>query len=1189
MEEYPEELRTPPITLTSLVGCPDLHPLISTYLLSQQPPINTLALPDLSKINVFNQKKTDPDSVIAASPPPFIVNGILKRDWLLKHRTKIPSVVAALFPSNHVFGDPSQWLQVCSDLDSIKSVIRARNIKLVVVLVHTNANDEVSEDRMIALRKRAELEAKYVVILNPNNDSEFQSSLNRLASIFSELSGVYYKEEGKRVKQRIEKKNVSAVELIVRYCFKVAVYAEFRSDWTEALKFYEEAYHTLREIVGVTTRLPPIQRLVEIKSVSEQLHFKISTLLLHSGKVTEAVTWFRQHKNTYRRLVGAPEAILVHWEWMSRQYLVFGELLETSSKATQNFPPVILGSSSKPLSEWEYYPAYYYQLAAHYLSEKRSALELAISMSEIPNEVDIGADSVVPSAYVGQFARLLEEGDNVDMLPLTDEGYAHYAVAEGKRFRDSLEIIALLKKAYESYSGIKLQRMSSFCGFQMAKEYFAEGEIGNAKQIFDNIAILYRTEGWVTLLWDVLGYLRECSRRNGTVKDFVEYSLEMAALPISSDTGVQRDTGPAGPASILQREIVHNEVFELVGEASVLTKNEDSSNLKISADEFVQLEVDLVSPLRLVMFASVAFHEQTIKPGTSTSITISLLSHLPLTVEIDRLEIQFNQSSCNFIIANAQKQHYVEDGDTLKQRTETAPTLSLVSNKWLRLTYNIQSDQSGKLECLSVIAKIGSHLAICCRAESPASLDSLPLWTLEDCTQTVPIKDAVLVFSGLKSTQVEEPDPQVDLCLGASGPALIGEVFLVPVTLVSKGHAVYSGELKINLVDVKGGGLFSPRDSEPYSMESHHVQLLGISGPEGEDESQLDSDNIKKIQQSFGLISVPFIKNGDSWSCKLEIKWHRPKPIMLYVSLGYKPNGYEPNNAQMVHVHKNLQIEGKNAIVINHHYLMPFRRDPLLLTKNKEALESDQPEPLPSNQNTVLVVSAKNCTEVPLRLKSISIEEEDGVERTCSIQHGNEELSDPALLVPGEEFKKVFSVNSNINISKLILGTACLRWRRDLGVEEKSASTATLSSWVVTKQKLPDMNVELPPLIVSLECPPYAILGDPFTYNIRILNQTQLLQEIKYSLADAQSFVLCGYHNDTVYVLPKSEHIVSYKLVPLASGMQQVPRFSMTSVRYSAAYQPSNSSNTVFVFPSKPHFKTAASTIFRVEESVANE
>jgi hypothetical protein len=57
------------------------------------------------------------------------------------------------------------------------------------------------------------------------------------------------------------------------------------------------------------------------------------------------------------------------------------------------------------------------QLAAHYLSEKRSVLELAISMSETPNEVDSVADSVVPSAYVGQFARLLEEGDNADMQP----------------------------------------------------------------------------------------------------------------------------------------------------------------------------------------------------------------------------------------------------------------------------------------------------------------------------------------------------------------------------------------------------------------------------------------------------------------------------------------------------------------------------------------------------------------------------------------------------------------------------------------------------------------------------------------------------------------------------------------------------------------------------------------------------
>ncbi|KAK7346263.1 hypothetical protein VNO80_20778 [Phaseolus coccineus] len=1185
MEEYPEELRTPPVTLASLVGCPELHTLISTHFLSAQPPINTLALPDASKIIHLFNNKTDTDPT-ATSPSP-IVPGIIKRDWLLKHRTKFPSLLAALFPSHHLTGDPAQWLQLCSDLDSIKAVIRGRNIKFAVVVVVNNNADEISEDRMIALRKRAEVDAKYVVVLDPNDTANLKVSLHRLASTFSELAVAYYREEGRRIKQRIEKKTVNSVELIVRYCFKVAVYAEFRSDWTEALKFYEEAYHTLREIVGVTTRLPAVQRLVEIKTISEHLHFKISTLLLHSGKVAEAVGWFRQHKNAYKRLVGAPDGVFLHWEWMSRQFLVFGELLETSSKITQGSSPVGLSTSSKPMSEWEYYPAYYYQLAAHYLSEKRSALELAISMSETSNENDSVVESVVPSVYMGQFARLLEEGDNVDMLPLSDEEYICYAVSEGKRFRDSLEIIALLKKAYESYSSVKILRMSSFCGFQMARECFAEGDISNAKQVFDTIASLYRKEGWVTLLWDVLGYLRECSRKNGAIKDFVEYSLEMAALPVSSDTGVQRDTGPAGPANLLQREIVHNEVFELVSGASGLATNEHQSNLKISRDESLQLEVDLVSPLRLVMLASVAFHEQTIKPGTSTLITVSLLSHLPLTVEIDGLEIQFNQSNCNFFITNGQKSRSVEGSDGIQHhRTETATSLSLESNKWLRLTYGIQTDQSGKLECLSVIAKIGSHLSICCRAESPASLDSLPLWTLEDCVQTVPIKDPILVLSGLKSTQVDEPDPQVDLHLGASSPALVGEVFLVPVTLVSKGHDVYSGELKINLVDVKGGGLFSPRDNEPYALDSHHVQLLGISGPEGEDDSQLDSDKIKKIQQSFGLISVPIIKNGDSWSCKLEIKWHRPKPIMLYVSLGYTPYSNELNT-QTVHVHKHLQIEGHNAIVLNHHYLMPFRRDPLLLSKNKQASESNNSESLPLNQKNVLIVSAKNCTELPLRLKSMCIEVEDDAERTCSIQHGSEQFANPALLVPGEVFKKVFSVSSNMNISKLSLGTLCLKWRRDLGIEEQCASTSTLS-WVVTKKMLPDVNVELPPLIVSFECPPYAVVGDPFTYYIRISNQTQLLQEIKYSLGDAQSFVLSGYHNDTVYVLPKSEHILSYKLVPLVSGMQQLPKFSMTSVRYSAAYQPSNSSNSVFIFPSKPIFKAGVSTNSRLE-SVVNE
>lgn len=119
MEEYPEELRTPPVGLISLVGCPELHATITKFLHSQQPPLNTLAFPDFSKISLLLSASTTSKDPLSHSSTAAAA-GILKRDWLLKHRTKIPALVAALFPSHHVSGDPTQWLQVCSDLDNLK-------------------------------------------------------------------------------------------------------------------------------------------------------------------------------------------------------------------------------------------------------------------------------------------------------------------------------------------------------------------------------------------------------------------------------------------------------------------------------------------------------------------------------------------------------------------------------------------------------------------------------------------------------------------------------------------------------------------------------------------------------------------------------------------------------------------------------------------------------------------------------------------------------------------------------------------------------------------------------------------------------------------------------------------------------------------------------------------------------------
>lgn len=293
------------------------------------------------------------------------------------------------------------------------------------------------------------------------------------------------------------------------------------------------------------------------------------------------------------------------------------------------------------------------------------------------------------------------------LCSLNDDEYILYAVAEGKRFQDSFEIIALLKKSYESYDILKAHRMSSFCGFHLAREYYGVGDFSKSKPLFEAIAILYRQEAWVTLLWEVLGYLRECSRKQGTLKDFMEYSLEMASLPVSFDTGAQslnfKECGPAGPPSFTQRELIHKEVFELIGGELGLASTENSNDLKITEDNPLRLEIDLVSPQRLVLLASVAFHEQMVKPGFPTSMTLSLLSQLPLTVEIDHIEVQFNQSNCNFIILNSKRHPSgTMSEDKKDQRVEMAPSLALSTNRWLRLTYDVQSGKAFILFCGSL-------------------------------------------------------------------------------------------------------------------------------------------------------------------------------------------------------------------------------------------------------------------------------------------------------------------------------------------------------------------------------------------------------------------------------------------------------------------------------------------------------
>lgn len=231
-------------------------------------------------------------------------------------------------------------------------------------------------------------------------------------------------------------------------------------------------------------------------------------------------------------------------------------------------------------------------------------------------------------------------------------------------------------------------------------------------------------------------------------------------------------------------------------------------------------------------------------------------------------------------------------------------------------------------------------------------------------------------------------------------------------------------------------------------------------------------------------------------------------------------------------------------------------------------------------ESNILVVTLKNESSHPLRLLEIGVAEEDKsrclVRKGLAGGEGSSEASDDfaggILMAPQEVFTQLFWVHPLVPSNALSVGKISVLWQRD-------GSTKNAVDSVNNQVQLPKIVVESPPLVVTLECPPHAVLGKPFTMTTKVQNMTNTLQEVAFAVVDTTSFIFSGAHSDTVSILPRGTHLLSYKLVPLASGIQQLPRVKLTSVWYAAAFQPSPLSTQIFVFPATSFDHTRHSTI----------
>eukprot|EP00798_Chlamydomonas_sp_ICE-L_P013772 gene13772-19680_t len=123
----------------------------------------------------------------------------------------------------------------------------------------------------------------------------------------------------------------------------IAVFAEFRQDWREAVEEYQAAYSHLAALVVVKPL--PLHKWFEVCKVSELILLKLLMLMLHQGRMEDAVNLAQSHLATF---ISPPEPLppaahVSHLGFVVRQHLVVSEVLcsklEVAAAAGQPVPP----------------------------------------------------------------------------------------------------------------------------------------------------------------------------------------------------------------------------------------------------------------------------------------------------------------------------------------------------------------------------------------------------------------------------------------------------------------------------------------------------------------------------------------------------------------------------------------------------------------------------------------------------------------------------------------------------------------------------------------------------------------------------------------------------------------------------------------------------------------------------------
>ena len=265
-------------------------------------------------------------------------SGLLKTRWMDKWCFRLPAVVLVVVDLADIFrrNRPATTREnsVALQVEAVRRSFQGRDVKMALLLVHDEPGAFVADDFVQGIRKRVQIENRYIKVLYASDLSSTSSALVQLEKSAQTLAEAFYKQMCKRLRKRLSALATpsrmglqgggtsdsarSAVTLAweARKHFQLGYAYEFRSEAEKAGLNYRQCFAAVGRMTSVVGRAIAAAakartkgaggqaylraRLCECRELSSLVTLRLCRTYLVDRRVEVAVQQFDAHIRLFR-------------------------------------------------------------------------------------------------------------------------------------------------------------------------------------------------------------------------------------------------------------------------------------------------------------------------------------------------------------------------------------------------------------------------------------------------------------------------------------------------------------------------------------------------------------------------------------------------------------------------------------------------------------------------------------------------------------------------------------------------------------------------------------------------------------------------------------------------------------------------------------------------------------------------